>query len=653
MRRRLTSGSTWQPYMPAPPDPVGIMRSTINRMVRDNLALENPLLPYFPKTERQSIEKFRRLISSLDPVISPPNATDTRADHVRWETKTQKAYHALHGLCLILMSATSIHGSQSDLKRVLSGIMLENLEVALAWIAYILRTDKAAWATMFSSFSIMIIEEGELRAALINSPCAIDCAVEIYVSATDLLAYGFKEVWPVLGIIYEHRSSRKMFFDNLLSRPKSTVRTFVGNIVTIMEYVQSTLDKTLEEGGDLFRCYENVKRTHSFIEYLSSEVRLSSYLLERRYHTRFAKITMYTRKFMTDPVHQLVLADYLGHIYEMSSYHPEHSVQIILDLLEMDTLPVIADGLIKCQSTADAHILTKSLLHIASRMTSRRVFTAVEAALGRIPEPVLRRLAGTRAYSSTPASDAWMLFQVVYNHRKAALYQAHAGDPIQCQNTRHQELFSFVGRRGSNKLYVCSSCLSVTYCGQPCQSDDWDRVHRYECHILASDHRALTKLGIALPPRLKHLYLVIIQRQMDDMGDAYLINSTQRTLVHALGPTALHSKSAIHVSLRSQIGATRPEEVLTIEEYRREAQKWYLWSGVRFDSLVEQAKANEHHLVGYRFASGDIGPIYHFLLLMDFSNPELESRQSNFSRIRSGMVQIQYLNKECKEPCCM
>lgn len=35
---------------------------------------------------------------------------------------------------------------------------------------------------------------------------------------------------------------------------------------------------------------------------------------------------------------------------------------------------------------------------------------------------------------------------------------------------------------------VCSQCLSVTYCSQNCQREDWENHHRKECRSMRKEY---------------------------------------------------------------------------------------------------------------------------------------------------------------------
>ncbi|KAG2002214.1 hypothetical protein CC2G_004425 [Coprinopsis cinerea AmutBmut pab1-1] len=253
-------------------------RGAFNHMLNQDLPQMNPLMPRFPQNSKQAIDKVQSLIARLDATIQPPRPTDSREAHRRWKTKIQDAYNTLQGISLILISASPIGGD--DLFRQLSAIILDAFEIVLSWMRQVLRDDKLAYGTLLSFFGALVMFEGDLKFAVLTSPCAMGVAIEFLIATIDAVKYGYDALSKIImEIIYRHDVARKILFDAVLASPTATVKTFIQNSLYSFEYVQAALDEAGSGRVGENKLYSLFCSVHSNLEYLVSDTRFSPYLL--------------------------------------------------------------------------------------------------------------------------------------------------------------------------------------------------------------------------------------------------------------------------------------------------------------------------------------------------------------------------------------
>ncbi|KAG2016630.1 hypothetical protein CC2G_009782 [Coprinopsis cinerea AmutBmut pab1-1] len=631
-------------------------------MLKRRPYIDNPLMLHFPRTEDAAVKKFAFLVNQLDPELRKPGLNDPPDAHRRWDVKIQNAYWAIIGISLIMMWASSPEISSEDaipvVKHRISLILIDNLELVLAWVRQLLREKRVDLPTIISFLAIVMVSKGDLVVAVLNSPCAVECAILLLTSEGPQSGLFTPETWwSIAGTVLTHQAARRNLFEQLKKLPTSVVKTYIGNTLSALDGIQTNIDNARAGYAARKSICDGIARMGAALEFLLCDPDLARHLLSQDYHRRFVKVATNAHRIVTDPFHRRLLADSIALTFLLSGYHPRHTPKIVVDLLQMDTLPVLLDGLQISSTAQEAQNIKNSLMHITYHMNYRRVYVAVNEAWNAIPDSAMawvqEKFRGN-PLDLTPGAHAWFVFFLFGPQlRQEVLLKSCVGDPSPCQNLHHLA----IGESGQFK--VCSRCRSVTYCDAKCQSDDWERVHKYECRNLRYDHDQLVGQNRWVSHHMRRVLLLCMQRHLDSVGDSEFVREAMDTLVAIYGTDALKTKPGIFASTRFDGSNQNPEKWVAIERYRRRAETWSSWSPVRFESLVAETRANDDlFLFVYTFSSGIVGPKYHFLVLVDTSNPTRVSQASYPSRFRYGMLQMEHRprqliwSEECEEECC-
>ncbi|KAJ3542234.1 hypothetical protein NMY22_g3586 [Coprinellus aureogranulatus] len=85
-------------------------------------------------------------------------------------------------------------------------------------------------------------------------------------------------------------------------------------------------------------------------------------------------------------------------------------------------------------------------------------------------------------------------------------------------------------RRLGSPMRQCSRCHTVVYCSEPCQRQDWKKLHRYECDSARLDHaRMLNSLHAhALRSRIYSLWTLFIPSYLDRRSERLTYTHSSR-----------------------------------------------------------------------------------------------------------------------------
>ncbi|EAU80296.1 hypothetical protein CC1G_13251 [Coprinopsis cinerea okayama7 len=344
-------------------------------------------MPRFPQNSKQAIDKVQSLIARLDATIQPPRPTDSREAHRRWRTKIQDAYNTLQGISLILISASPIGGD--DLFRQLSAIILDAFEIVLSWMRQVLRDDKLAYGTLLSFFGALVMFEGDLKFAVLTSPCAMGVAIAFLIASIDAVKFRYDALSKIMEIIYRHGVARKILFDAVLASPTATVKTFTQNSLYSFEYVQAALDEAGSGRVGEQKLYSLFCSVHRSLEYLVSDTRFSAYLLRENYHRRYLQLLLSARQIMTETRSQRMFSNFTANLFHFVDDHKPHTTKIVLELLDMGAFHVIFHGLLEARVDTDTGPLMKALFDLAFQMMSRRVANYLKSFTEALPESTM------------------------------------------------------------------------------------------------------------------------------------------------------------------------------------------------------------------------------------------------------------------------
>src|SRR5690606_26928882 len=138
----------------------------------------------------------------------------------------------------------------------------------------------------------------------------------------------------------------------------------------------------------------------------------------------------------------------------------------------------------------------------------------------------------------------------------------------------------------------CAGCKSVSYCSVECQKQDWKRVHREECKLLAAQRKSAW-----FPDGL-------IQARADvtRYGPGENPYTERRAEQHPTLPRA----DVISV-YGSAWGCYSQDPCLTIAQYRELAENFHPWSSRRFHSIVSTVhEQRDLELMSFVFPFGSL-----------------------------------------------
>ncbi|TEB28665.1 hypothetical protein FA13DRAFT_1735500 [Coprinellus micaceus] len=148
--------------------------------------------------------------------------------------------------------------------------------------------------------------------------------------------------------------------------------------------------------------------------------------------------------------------------------------------------------------------LLQSLLGWAFK--SPTILTLVHAAL-QTDIPKIGLFAGTIASPERTAILLHVISQVACLSPKAD----PSVWPCICDNSNHKSCFGRAMKEAAPSM-VCSQCLSVTYCSQNCQREDWENHHRKECRSMRKEYFANRfSNGLRYSQRLRGFHAATLQ----------------------------------------------------------------------------------------------------------------------------------------------
>ncbi|KAG2003790.1 hypothetical protein CC2G_004367 [Coprinopsis cinerea AmutBmut pab1-1] len=423
-----------------------------------------------------------------------------------------------------------------------------------------------------------------LRAAFVSSPQTIDLVIALLTWDEFFKADGvhvsvqLRHLQALSGILHTcliHEGARQVVLDEIHASPY-LYDSFIANLTICLSFLNRYTKRGMH--AEYPAEMSNLRRYLSTsLSYFSSDQRFSKTLLRQRYIQNLFKVVQSLHEASSgggDGGYVDVDCELVGAFthtaLEQAQRHRSKGPRIVSDLLEQGLFELLIRAIDASKTPGDTHALRRAIFTFVSFLGYPRIRALFAGHFIAIEESVHRRL-------SDPGCGAgyglYEIFQVFARSYTIGARDRLGCDSVACFNVEHRNR---PNRRSNDSLKTCSRCHSVLYCSPECQEEDWSRVHRFECSAQRIQHSRLKAEEIWIPHRIQaHIYAVA-QRVVQEHTD---------TFAEALKRPGSGEQRRIHVR---RIWTGDGEQVLSIDEYRRQAENLHLWSETRFDALVDE-----------------------------------------------------------------
>ncbi|KAH6906029.1 hypothetical protein BKA70DRAFT_1564418 [Coprinopsis sp. MPI-PUGE-AT-0042] len=314
-------------------------------------------------------------------------------------------------------------------------------------------------------------------------------------------------------------------------------------------------------------------------------------------------------------------------------------------------------------------------LFLTRYMGYRRVLDAVGEALRELDESW---------DMSDPVWDMkdslWVFLNYVHQLRVESVDKMYEEGGVACANLRHwstcENLIS-----STSVIQSCAGCLSVVYCSEECQKEDWESVHKHECIMMAREYQDRVDAKLGFPQRARIQTIVLISLWINLSGSTFF-EEIEALIAHrhpSVGSSSRTEGSSKAASVRSDfvfvsrtfIGkgdknqmVESEDKLLSIKEFKEKAKSGRASAFLeeRFERLVEEVKrvnaagkGPEIQLLCFVMPYG--AQKWHILCAATVPKSKQEKSQVTF-----GMMQLESLKSDlslppttttpCSRACC-